>query len=190
MANFFIKIFKYILPKYCSFLIIKHIKKNELSLYLQQSNYLHPLLFFIKNNIFFQVKVLNDICVVDYPNKIKRFEIIYNLLSIKYNYRFLIKTNTTIYNYIYSINDLFKSSNWLERECWDLFGIFFLNHPDLRRILTDYGFEGFPLRKDFPLTGYIEVRYDDEKSNIVYEPLEMSQEYRLFNFISPWEKIK
>lgn len=188
--NFYIKILKKIIPKFCDFLILKRIKKNELILYINQSYNLWNILFFIKNNTFFQVKTLTDICVIDYPNKIKRFELIYNLLSIKYNFRFLLKTNTTMYNPINSITSLYYSANWLERECWDLFGIFFLNHPDLRRILTDYGFEGFPLRKDFPLTGYIEVRYDDEKSNIVYEPLEISQEYRLFNFTSPWEKIK
>lgn len=142
----------------------------------------------LEKNSLMQLKLLNDICVVDYPEKINRFELNYNLLSVKYSFRIFLKTFTQ--SYIQSLTRIYNSANWIERECWDMYGVFFINHPDLRRILTDYGFEGFPLRKDFPLTGYIEVRYDDEKSSIVYEPVEMSQEYRLFNFNSPWEKIK
>jgi NADH/F420H2 dehydrogenase subunit C len=153
-----------------------------------KNNYIFELISSLKDNTSIQAKILGDICVIDYPAKNERFEVNYNLLSVKYNLRLFVKTYTQAY--VPSLVPLFNSANWIERECWDMFGIFFLNHPDLRRILTDYGFDGFPLRKDFPLTGYIEIRYDDEKSNIVYEPLEMSQEYRLFNFTSPWEKIK
>jgi NADH/F420H2 dehydrogenase subunit C len=187
--NFYIKYFEKILPKYCNYIIKKKIKPREL-LILSTKKYIYYFLLFMKNNSFFQTKILADICCIDYPNRSKRFEIIYNLLSVRYNFRFLVKTYLSVNSYLYSIAPLFNSANWLERENWDLFGIFFFNHPDLRRILTDYGFEGYPLRKDFPLTGYIELRYDDENSNIVYESVELAQEYRLFNFTSPWEELK
>jgi NADH/F420H2 dehydrogenase subunit C len=173
--------------KFLSAVIVRKSEAKSLTL-IVKNNYIFELINSLKDNTSIQAKILGDICVIDYPAKNERFEINYNLLSTKYNIRFFVKTYTQAY--VPSLAPLFNSANWIERECWDMFGIFFLNHPDLRRILTDYGFDGFPLRKDFPLTGYIEIRYDDEKSNIVYEPLEMSQEYRLFNFTSPWEKIK
>jgi NADH:ubiquinone oxidoreductase subunit C len=110
----------------------------------------------------------------------------YNFLSISKNNRIILKSY--VKNSVTSLSSLYNSSIWLEREIWDLFGIFFNQHPDLRRILTDYGFDGFPLRKDFPLTGYVEVRYDDEKKRVLQEPLEVSQEFRVFDFLSPWEK--
>lgn len=142
----------------------------------------------LKNNSIFSFEIFNDLCVTDnLKSNSNRFELSYNFLSLKHNYRVFVKTFTE--NYVDSIQSLYRSAGWIEREAWDMFGIFFVGNVDLRRILTDYGFEGFPLRKDFPLTGYIEVRYDDESSNIVYEPLELSQEYRIFNFNSPWEKI-
>lgn len=187
--DFYLKYIKNILPKFCNFVIRKRTKNNELYLILNKE-YLFDIAYILKYSTFFQMKSLNDICVVDYPSRFKRFELIYNFISIRYNFRFFVKSYLASNNYVHSLVPLFKSSNWIERECWDMYGVFFLNHPDLRRILTDYGFEGFPLKKDFPLTGYVEVRYDDEKSNIVYEPVEMAQEYRLFNFTSPWEKIK
>lgn len=185
--NFYLNIF---LKLYKKFLFQVFFKKNEKNtIYLiVKPEFLFEMIRALKNNSLIKCRVLNDICITDYPEKIDRFELSYNLLSVKNEFRIFVKTYTTAY--IPSLTSLFNSANWIERECWDMFGVFFLNHPDLRRILTDYGFDGFPLRKDFPLNGYIEIRYDDEKANIVYEPLELSQEYRLFNFNSPWEKIK
>lgn len=184
---YYLKFFSTLYKKFLNSIILKNNNPNEMWLVIDNSNFYNLISNFEKNSIT-KFKILNDICVIDYPEKVTRFELNYNLLSITYNFRIFLKTYSQAY--IPSISSIFKGANWIERECWDMFGIFFLNHPDLRRILTDYGFEGFPLRKDFPLTGYIEIRYDDEKTNIVYEPLELSQEYRLFNFASPWEKIK
>lgn len=141
---------------------------------------------FLKNHTNLQFKQLMDITAVDYPNKVNRFELMYNFLSMSKNDRVILKSY--VKNSVTSLSSLYNSSIWLEREIWDLFGIFFNQHPDLRRILTDYGFDGFPLRKDFPLTGYVEVRYDDEKKRVLQEPLEVSQEFRVFDFLSPWEK--
>lgn len=184
---YYTKFFSSLYKKFIEALILKRNEKNTIYLITKKSNF-YNLTFSLLNNSLSQFKVLSDLCVVDYPEKTDRFELSYNLLSVKYNFRIFIKNYTSAY--APSLSTLFSSANWIERECWDMFGVFFTNHPDLRRILTDYGFDGFPLRKDFPLTGYIEIRYDDEKANIVYEPLELSQEYRLFNFTSPWEKIK
>jgi len=184
---FYLKLIVNCYKKFVDTVILKRNDNNSMIL-LTKSQYGYNLIKTLKANSLTQFRVLNDVCIVDYPEKTNRFEINYNLLSVKYNFRLFIKSYTSAY--VNSITNLFDSANWIERECWDMFGIFFVNHPDLRRILTDYGFDGFPLRKDFPLTGYIEIRYDDESANIVYEPLEMSQEYRLFNFTSPWEKIK
>jgi NADH:ubiquinone oxidoreductase subunit C len=131
--------------------------------------------------------MLIDILVVDYPGKEKRFSLIYCLLSLKYNVRIKVKISVDELTPVNSISNIYKSSCWMEREVWDMNGIFFENHPDLRRILTDYGFEGYPLRKDFPLSGYTEVRYDDSQKRVLSESLEMSQEYRVFNFNSSWE---
>lgn len=148
------------------------------------------VLNFLKNHLNSGFKILSTITAVDYPENIKRFEIHYVLLSIKLNFRIRIKVLLEEFDTIESAVPIYKSANWFEREVWDLFGIFFLNHPDLRRILTDYGFEGFPLRKDFPQTGFVEVRYDDEKKYVIYEPLEITQEYRSFDFNSSWLQVK
>ena len=145
---------------------------------------------FLKNNYFLQFKSLISITAVDYPDKKDRFEVNYFLLSYKLNTRIIVKISTNDVTPIKSISSIFSSANWYEREVWDLFGIFFSGHPDLRRILTDYGFEGFPFRKDFPQTGFVEVRYDDQKKHVLYEPLEITQEFRSFDFISPWTNIK
>ena len=130
---------------------------------------------------------LIDLTAVDYPDKPKRFNIIYILLSIDYNSRILISTYITEDDIVDSITSLFPCSNWYEREVWDLFGVSFKNHPDLRRILTDYGFNGFPLRKDFPLSGNVEVRYDMKSKKVIYEPVKLTQGFRDFDFESPWE---
>ena len=143
----------------------------------------------IKDNESFNFNQLIDITAIDYPSREKRFEIIYILLSMKKNKRIILKTFISENENLDSIFDIFKSSNWYERECYDLFGINFNNHPDLRRIMTDYNFEGHPLRKDFPLTGHTEVRYDDVEKKVVYEPVKLTQEYRDFDYTSPWEGI-
>jgi NADH-quinone oxidoreductase subunit C len=131
--------------------------------------------------------VLCDICGVDYPERPMRFEVVYNLLSMKLNQRIRIKVDTDEERPVPSAVALYSSATWWEREAWDLFGIYFADNPDLRRILTDYGFEGHPLRKDFPLTGYVELRYDEEQKAVVYEPVRLQQEFRSFDFLSPWE---
>ncbi len=133
-------------------------------------------------------KQLVDILAVDYPNKEKRFEVIYLLLSHEKNLRISVKVRVRDDEKIFTLTNIFPSANWLEREVFDMNGIIFQNHPDLRRILTDYEFEGFPLRKDFPLTGYKEVRYDPEKKKVTYEPVKLQQAYRDFDFKSPWQR--
>jgi len=152
-------------------------------------NYLIETVKILKQSSFLKFSQLLDIWGVDYPHKTKRFEVNYLLLSNYLNYRVILKVSLKDFDSIPSLKSLYNSTNWLEREVWDMYGIRFSNNNDLRRILTDYGFEGYPLRKDYPLTGYQEVRYDDSKKQIVEEPLEMSQEYRNFNFKSPWEKL-
>ena len=160
--------------------------KNDLVLETTVDN-LEKTLFFLRDHEGCLFKMLIDILAVDYPGKEKRFSLIYCLLSLKYNVRIKVKVCIDELTSIKSITNIYKSSCWMEREVWDMNGIFFENHPDLRRILTDYGFEGYPLRKDFPLSGYTEVRYDDSQKRVVSESLEMSQEYRVFNFNSSWE---
>ena len=133
---------------------------------------------------------LIDVCGVDFPEREKRFEVVYNLLSMKYNLRLRVVVQVGEEMLVPSASAVFNSANWYEREVWDMYGVYFSNHPDLRRILTDYGFEGHPQRKDFPLTGYVEVRYDEEKKRVVYEPVKLDQEFRSFDFESPWEGAK
>ena len=145
------------------------------------------LLVFLRDDVNCQFKQLMDICGVDYPERPQRFEVVYNLLSLVHNNRVTVKVMLEDNSSIPSVSKVFSSADWWEREIWDLFGIFFSGHPDLRRILTDYGFDGHPLRKDFPLTGYVEVRYDDAQKRVVYEPVKLTQEYRDFDFLSPWE---
>ncbi len=131
--------------------------------------------------------LLTDLSAVDYPDRPERFEIIYNLLNIYDNKRIIVKFSVADKQEIDSIADLFSAAIWYEREVWDMFGIYFIDNPDLRRILTDYGFEGHPLRKDFPLTGYKEVRYDETLQKVIYEPVSLPQDFRSFDFLSPWE---
>ncbi len=132
-------------------------------------------------------EVLIDICGVDYPERDMRFEVVYHLLSPRRNQRIRVKCETDADTPVPSVVDVFPAANWFEREAYDMYGILFSGHPDLRRILTDYGFQGHPLRKDFPLTGYVEVRYDDAQKRVVYEPVKLTQEFRSFDFMSPWE---
>jgi NADH-quinone oxidoreductase subunit C len=128
-----------------------------------------------------------DVCGVDYPTREKRFDVVYHLLSPKKNLRVRVKAQTDEQTPVPSITGIFPGANWFEREAYDLYGILFTGHPELRRLLTDYGFEGYPLRKDFPLTGFVEVRWDDEVKRVVYEPVRLAQEFRNFDFLSPWE---
>ncbi|MER2519320.1 MAG: NADH-quinone oxidoreductase subunit C [Bdellovibrionales bacterium] len=130
---------------------------------------------------------LMDVCGADYPGRPERFEVVYNLLSLRHNWRLRVKVGTDEKTPVPTVTGIYSSAGWFERECWDLFGVAFDGHPDLRRILTDYGFEGHPLRKDFPLTGFVEVRYDYEQKRVVYEPVKLMQDYRSFDFLSPWE---
>jgi NADH-quinone oxidoreductase subunit C len=130
---------------------------------------------------------LVDVCGADYPEREKRFDVVYHLLSPSRNLRLRLKIQTDDVTLVPSITPILPGANWFEREAYDLYGILFAGHPDLRRILTDYGFDGHPLRKDFPLTGYVEVRYDDEQKRVVYEPVRLNQEFRDFDFLSPWE---
>ena len=145
---------------------------------------------FLKTHTNAQYDMLLDITAVDYPERNKRFDVVYILLSVKFNSRLIVKLSVDEITPIPTIEKIYPSAGWYERETWDMFGIFFQENKDLRRILTDYGFEGYPLRKDFPLSGYVEVRYDDAQRRVVVEPLEMTQEFRLFDFTSPWEKLK
>jgi len=132
-------------------------------------------------------KCLVDVCGADYPERERRFDVVYNLVSVAHNQRIRVKVPVGENEAVPSVTHVFPSAGWYERETWDLYGVYFSDHPDLRRILTDYGFEGHPLRKDFPLTGHVEVRYDDEQQRIVYEPVHLTQEFRTFDFLSPWE---
>ena len=143
----------------------------------------------LKENENLQYDQLMDLTAIDYPSREKRFDIVYILLSMTQNKRIIVKVSLKEDENIESITSIHKASDWYERECYDLFGIKFLNHPDLRRIMTDYNFEGHPLRKDFPLTGHTEVRYDDLEKKVVYEPVKLTQEYRNFDYMSPWEGL-
>ncbi len=185
LLNYLIKVIPKCLTEKVNFKLLD----NTITLTTNNSN-LILLVNFLKNNYFLQFKTLISITAVDYPEKKERFEVNYFLLSYKLNTRIIIKIVTDDITPIPTITSIYSSANWYEREVWDLFGVFFSGHPDLRRILTDYGFEGFPFRKDFPQTGFLEVRYDDQKKHVLYEPLEMAQEFRSFDFISPWTNIK
>ena len=156
-----------------------NIKKNDILKTIQ----------FLKEDRNLQYNQLIDLTAIDYPSRKNRFEVVYILLSMTQNKRVIIKTSLKEDENIESITSIYKAADWYERECYDLFGIKFLNHPDLRRIMTDYNFEGHPLRKDFPLTGHTEVRYDDLEKKVIYEPVKLTQEYRNFDYMSPWEGL-
>jgi len=152
-----------------------------------KSDEIAAFLTFLRDDSNCLFKVLLDICGVDYPERENRFEVVYHLLSMRLNQRIRVKVECGESDIIPSVSGVFSSANWYERETWDFFGIMFSDHPDLRRLLTDYGFDGHPLRKDFPLTGYVEVRYDEEQKRVVYEPVKLTQAFRSFDFMSPWE---
>ena len=148
------------------------------------------LLLFLRDDPVCKFDQLVDICGADYPNRAKRFDVVYHLLSLHRNHRIRVKIETDEATPVPSSVGVWPASNWFEREAFDMYGIQFADHPDLRRILTDYGFTGYPLRKDFPLTGFVEVRYDDEEKRVVYEPVKLVQDFRKFDFMSPWEGAK
>ena len=161
-----------------------YVALNEVTIVVPPQN-IFPLLIFIRDHTNTRFKSLLDITAVDFPEREERFEVIYNLISIQHNSRIRVKTLLDEYTSIDSVTSLYSSANWYEREIWDIYGIYVANHPNLRRIMTDYGFEGYPIRKDFPLTGYYEVRYDAEKKCVISEPLEIAQEFRTFDFKNP-----
>ncbi len=147
------------------------------------------VLTFLRDDDKCKFEVLIDIAGVDYPEREKRFDVVYHLLSPRLNQRIRVKVETDDVTPVPSVTSVFPAADWYEREAFDMYGIRFSGHPDLRRLLTDYGFQGYPLRKDFPLTGYVEVRYDDEQKRVVYEPVKLTQDFRNFDFESPWEGI-
>lgn len=162
------------------------IERGELTVHVERGRLLDALRF-LKEDARCGFVALVDICAVDWPQRADRFDVVYHLLSPKQNARIRLKTTTDERTPVPSAVPVFAGAEWFEREAWDLYGVLFSNHPDLRRILTDYGFDGHPLRKDFPLTGFVELRWDDELKQVVYEPVQLPQEFRDFDFLSPWE---
>lgn len=162
--------------------------KDELVLYANRSDII-GVMTFLRDDVACQFSQLIDVTAVDYPERPERFEIVYQLLSMKHNSRVRVKITTDENTPVESLASVFSATIWFEREVWDMYGVMFANHPDLRRILTDYGFDGHPLRKDFPLTGYVELRYDQDLKRVVYEPVKLTQDFRRFDFLSPWEGL-
>ena len=165
------------------------ITNGELTLQARRAEVM-TVIAFLRDDPICKFSSLIDICGVDYPARERRFDVVYHMLSMAHNTRIRIKVTTDEEVPVHSIANLFPNADWYEREAFDMYGIIFSHHPDLRRILTDYGFEGYPLRKDFPLSGFVEVRYDEERKAVVYEPVNLPQEYRSFDFMSPWEGAK
>lgn len=188
MNNLFIAENLKIITKVLPILKIQ-IHQKEISLIVKR-NHLIPVLTFLKNHIKYQFKILTCLSGVDYPSNKYRFKVVYELLSIRYNVRLRVKVLTDELSPIESCGDIFAAASWYESETWDMYGIFFSNHENLTRLLTDYGFEGYPLRKDFPLSGFVEASYDYTRKRVTNERVELSQEYRAFKFTSPWETLE
>jgi len=167
-------------------LLATEIRHNELCCRIERES-VPRVLQFLRDDPKCRFNLLMDVCGVDYPERPLRFDVVYNLLSLGLNQRIRLKVETDEEQPVPSAVGLYSCAGWWERETWDLYGILFSDNPDLRRILTDYGFDGHPLRKDFPLTGYVEVKYDEEQKRVVYEPVKLKQEFRSFDFLSPWE---
>ncbi|QPC92377.1 NADH-quinone oxidoreductase subunit C [Mesorhizobium sp. INR15] len=159
---------------------------GELTVHVEPGD-LVEVMTFLRDDAQCQFISIIDVCGADYPSRAKRFDVVYHLLSPKQNVRIRVKVKADEETMVPSVTGVFPGADWFERETYDLYGVLFSGHPDLRRLLTDYGFDGHPLRKDFPLTGFVEVRYDDEAKRVVYEPVELKQEFRNFDFLSPWE---
>ena len=162
---------------------------NKESSFLIQTNLITKILMVFKNHFKYQFKILTCISGVDYPENFYRFQVVYELLSLKYNSRIRIKILVDEFTPVDSAETVYQAASWWESEIWDMFGVFFFNQKNLTRLITDYGFKGYPLRKDFPLSGFIEARYNSIKNRIVYEEIELAQEYRTFEFLSPWESF-
>lgn len=161
-------------------------RKNDIDVFVDHKD-IFFILFFFKNFSLFQYHILSSITAVDYIKKKNRFELVYSLLSVRFNNRINIKACLNEVSSVCSCENIYSTANWFECEVFDMYGIFFFNHSNLKRILTDYGFEGYPLRKDFPLSGYVEVRYDEKNKKVVNEYLELTQDYRVFDFQTPWK---
>lgn len=175
------------------FFITQNIKYTRLAIegfisyIIENTEAITKILNFAAENEYLRFNLLSDLFAADFPEKINRFEIVYNLLSLKLNQRLIIKINISEDQSLPSISSIFSVADWYEREIYDMFGVNFVNHPGLTRILTDYGFTGYPLRKDFPLTGHTQIRYDEQQKKIIHEPVFLEQEYRDFDFESPWQ---
>lgn len=165
------------------------IVNDELTIHARRAEIV-KIITFLRDDPICKFQSLIDVCGVDYPSRERRFDVVYHFLSMAHNSRIRVKITTDEDVPVHSIASIFPNADWYEREAFDMYGIAFDNHPDLRRILTDYGFEGHPLRKDFPLSGFVEVRYDEERKSVIYEPVDLPQEYRSFDFMSPWEGAK
>lgn len=177
---------EHISAQFADCVLESEIAYGELCLVVQAAKIV-KILKFLRDDTSCQFTSLIDICGVDYPQRLQRFDVVYHLLSMHQNHRIRLKVRTDEETAVPSVVSVYPAANWFEREAFDLYGIIFSDHPDLRRILTDYGFHGHPLRKDFPMTGYVEVRYDDIEKRVVYEPVKLMQEFRNFDFLSPWE---
>lgn len=165
------------------------IAKGELCLTVR-TDQIVKVLTFLRDDSECKFRILVDLCGVDWPQRHNRFDVVYHLLSMHLNQRIRVKVEADEETPVPSVTSVYSAAGWFERELWDMFGVMVSDHPDLRRILTDYGFQGHPLRKDFPLTGYVEMRYDEEQKRVVYEPVKLTQEFRNFDFLSPWESAK
>lgn len=179
----------YINERYISGVISVELKFDELTLVASAQDIV-AILTFLRDDAQCQFINITDICGVDWPSRARRFDVVYHLLSPRQNFRIRVKVEVGEGETVPSATSVYPGADWFEREAYDLYGILFTGHPDLRRILTDYGFDGHPLRKDFPTTGFVEVRYDDEVKRVVYEPVQLKQEYRNFDFLSPWENAE
>ena len=167
-------------------LVSADIVRGELSIKVKRAAIVKALTT-LRDDAGCQFSQLVDLCGVDYPERAERFEIVYHLLAMNTNQRIRVKVDVGEDMPVAIVTDVFHAANWLEREVWDMYGVYFSGHPDLRRILTDYGFDGHPQRKDFPLTGYVEMRYDEDQKRVIYEPVKLVQDFRSFDFLSPWE---
>ena len=173
--------------KYCLFI---NLRTSLIEMTITSTEFVNPVLTVLKKDPILSFEVLSDIAVVDYVGEKKRFQINYILFSYKYSTRLKLTLSASTLTSLQSSTSVYSNANWLERQAWDMFGIYFENHPDLRRILTDYGFQGFPLRKDFPLLGYFEVYYDDEMKRVSYKPVKLTQAFRDFNFKMAWKEVR
>jgi NADH-quinone oxidoreductase subunit C len=190
MATYVREYREYLMEHLPSKVEVQHLSDDKALVIHTAPEHIVSILAFLRDDARSQYKVLTDITAVDYPERDERFEVVYNLLSLRFSTRIRVKLRADETMLVPSATAVYSAANWFEREVWDMYGVMFADHPDLRRILTDYGFEGHPQRKDFPLTGYVEVRYDEHQKKVVYEPVKLDQEFRNFDFESPWEGTK